>query len=82
MTLRGKKGFVPIAVVDIDDWEAIRKYCSVRDVMRGEDYDCPYGGAINIWLPELIEGQQPFVKRIYPEGPKRCCDQNRQYSDS
>ena len=35
MTLRGKKGFVPIAVVDIDDWEAIRKYCSVRDVMRG-----------------------------------------------
>jgi hypothetical protein len=50
MALKGKKGFTPIAIVDIDEWEAIRKYCARRDVSRGGDYDCPCGGAINIWL--------------------------------
>jgi len=43
MALKGKKGFTPIAIIDIDEWEAIRKYCARRDVFRGGDYDCPCG---------------------------------------
>lgn len=68
MILRGKKGFVPIAIVDIDDWEAIRKYCSVRDVMRGGDYDCPYGGAINIWMQkDWVDPEGELHGSFYPD---------------
>jgi len=50
--LRGRKDLTPIGLVKSYDWEAIRGYCDTRDVCRGGDYDCPTGGAINVWLQE------------------------------
>lgn len=68
MVLKNKKGFVPIAVVDIDEWEAIRDYCARRDVMLGGDYDCPYGGAINIWLQkDWLDPEGELHGSYYPD---------------
>lgn len=68
MVLKNKKGFVPIAVVDIDEWEAIRDYCARRDVMLGGDYDCPYGGAINIWLQkDWLDPERELHGSYYPD---------------
>ncbi|MDI9604182.1 MAG: hypothetical protein QM305_02455 [Bacteroidota bacterium] len=68
MILKNKKGFTPIAVVEIDEWEAIRKYCDSRDVMCGGDYDCPYGGAINIWMQkDWIDPAGELHGSFYPD---------------
>lgn len=72
MSLRGQKGLVPIASVSVEDWQDLYRFCKLRDVTTGGDYETPPGGAINIWLQANWTDQEGALHgTYYPQPSKR-----------